>query len=240
VSDGRERLTPRVRRVLAMAEDEAIALRHAEVGTEHLLLGLLREGRGLAARALHQLGVEPAELAQRVRVRLVPAPFGPDGPATLGPGVRAALDMARTEAARLHHDYVGTEHVLLGLLRDGEGPAFLVLSGAGITLAQARQEILAIMNESTPELPSGRSGSIAVLRGRERSLGRHAGRDDDAQIHAPERCGHCGRGRRPEWRFCAFCGERWPLCGRCETPLPILPAVRFCPGCGIMVGTDEE
>jgi ATP-dependent Clp protease ATP-binding subunit ClpA len=237
VSDGRERLTPRVRRVLAMAEDEAVALRQSEVGTEHLLLGLLREGRGLAARALHQLGVEPAELAQRIRVRLVPASFGPEGEIELSPGARAAVEMARTEAARLHHDYVGTEHLLLGLLRDGEGPAFVTLSGAGVTLASARQQVVAIMNESTPELPGGRSGSIAILRGRGRSE-RQPGADD-LLTGEYERCGHCGRGRRPEWRFCAFCGERWPGCERCDMPIPSLPGVRFCPGCGVMLAPSS-
>jgi ATP-dependent Clp protease ATP-binding subunit ClpA len=218
-----------------MAEDEAVALRQSEIGTEHLLLGLLREGRGLAARALHQLGVEPAELAQRIRARLVPASFGPEGEIELSPGARAAVEMARTEAARLHHDYVGTEHLLLGLLRDGEGPAFVTLSGVGITLARARQEVVSIMNESTPELPGGRAGGIAILRGRGRGTGRHA--DPDADVHAAdhERCGHCGRARRSEWRFCVFCGERWPGCERCGMPIPALPGVRFCPGCGVML-----
>lgn len=236
MQDGRERLTPRVRRVLAMAEDEAVALRQSEIGTEHVLLGLLREGRGLAARALHQLGVEPAELAQRIRARLVPASFGPDGQIELSPGARAAVEMARSEASRLHHDYVGTEHLLLGLLRDGEGPAFVTLSGAGVTLASARQEVVALMNESTPELPGGRSGGIAILRGR----GRQADHDGDVRAGDTERCGHCGRARRPEWRFCAFCGERWPGCERCDMPIPSLPAVRFCPGCGIMLKSDDR
>src|SRR5687768_12237436 len=139
VPDGRERLTPRVRRVLAIAEDEAVGLRQSEVGTEHVLLGLLREGRGLATRTLRELGVEPADLAQRLRLRLSPSLIGADGPIGLGPGARAALQMARAEAARLHHDYLGTEHLLLGLLRDGEGPAFVVLNGAGVTLGRARQ-----------------------------------------------------------------------------------------------------
>jgi ATP-dependent Clp protease ATP-binding subunit ClpA len=241
VPDGRERLTPRVRRVLAMAEDEAVALRQSEIGTEHVLLGLLREGRGLAARALHQLGVEPAELAQRIRARLVPASFGPEGQIELSPGARSAVEMARTEASRLHHDYVGTEHLLLGLLRDGEGPAFVTLSGAGVTLASARQEVVALMNESTPELPGGRSGSIAILRGRGRTGGLHADSEADGPLPADtERCGHCGRARRSEWRFCAFCGERWPGCERCDMPIPSLPGVRFCPGCGIMLKSDDR
>ena len=236
--DGRERLTPRVRRVLAMAEDEATGLRHAEVGTEHVLLGLLREGRGLAARALKELGVEPAELAQRTRARLVPSDVGAAGRIGLGPAARAALKMARAEAERLHHDYVGTEHVLLGLLRDGEGPAFVALIGAGVTLARARQQVSKILNEASSELPGGQSGALSIFQGR----GRAGDRVDDLAGYQSgdeaERCRRCGRQRRSEWRFCAFCGERWPTCDHCDTPIPELAGVRFCPGCGSMVQTD--
>ena len=95
---------------------------------------LLREGRGLATRALRELGVEPADLAQRLRLRLTPSADRRGRSDRPRAGARAALQMARAEAARLHHDYLGTEHLLLGLLRDGEGPAFVVLNGAGVTL----------------------------------------------------------------------------------------------------------
>jgi hypothetical protein len=224
-----------------MAEDVAVGLRQSEVGTDHVLLALLREGRGLAARALSDLGVEPAELAQRMRARLVPAELGPDGPIGLGPGARSAVEMARAEAVRLHHDYVGTEHLLLGLLRDGEGPAFVTLVGAGVTLAKARHEVARIMNESAPELPGGRAGGLAILRGRGRTVDRFGGADaPDPRADDPERCSHCGRARQPDWRYCAYCGDRWPACERCETPLPMLPGVRFCPGCGVMTGPGER
>jgi ATP-dependent Clp protease ATP-binding subunit ClpA len=240
VPDGRERLTPRVRRVLTIAEDEAVGLRQSEVGTEHVLLALLREGRGLATRALRELGVEPTDLAQRLRLRLVPAQIGPDGPIGLGPGARAAIQMARAEAARLHHNYLGTEHLLLGLLRDGEGPAFVVLNGAGVTLGRARQQISKILNESAPEAPGGRAPGLAILRGRERPSDRFA----DPDLHDPrddeERCGRCGRIRRSDWRFCAYCGEKWPACDRCEAPIPELAGVRFCPGCGVMLDSDDR
>jgi ATP-dependent Clp protease ATP-binding subunit ClpA len=223
-----------------MAEDEAVGLRQSEVGTEHVLLALLREGRGLATRALQELGVEPTELAQRMRLRLVRSEIGADGPIGLGPGARAAIQMARAEAGRLHHDYLGTEHVLLGLLRNGEGPAFVVLNGVGVTLARARHQVVKILNESAPELTGGRSGGLEVLRGR----GRPSDRFADPDAHDPrddvERCGRCGRVRRSDWRFCAFCGERWPACDRCETPIPELAGVRFCPGCGVMVQSDNR
>jgi ATP-dependent Clp protease ATP-binding subunit ClpC len=223
-----------------MAEDAAVGLRHAEVGTEHVLLALLREGRGLATRALRELGVEPAELAQRTRARMVPAEIGAVSPIGLGPGARAALTMARAEAGRLHHDYVGTEHLLLGLLRDGEGPAFVTLVGAGITLARARHQVAKILNETSPEVPDGRSGGLAILRGRGRPVDRFADPDAHDPRDDDERCGRCGRIRRSDWRFCAFCGEQWPACDRCDTPVPDLAGVRFCPGCGIMVETDDR
>jgi hypothetical protein len=237
VPDGRERLTPRARRVLSLAEDEARTLRQAEVGTEHVLLGLLREGRGLAARALHDLGVEPAQLAQRIRSRLPVADVGPAGPVSLGPGARSALEAARSEAARLHHDYVGTEHLLLGLLRDGEGPAFVLLAGIGITLERGRRQIITILNETAPEPPSDLPGlaSVQTRRGVIERLPH-----SDPEPSDPGQCARCGRGRRWDWRFCAFCGEGWPCCDRCDTPLPSMPGVRFCPGCGVMVADDER
>jgi len=240
VPDEPERLTPRARRVLAMAEDEALGLRHAEVGPEHVLLALLKEDRGLASRALQELGVQPAELAQRTRARLVPSELRAIGPIGLGPGARAALKMARAEAGRLQHDYMGTEHLLLGLLRDGEGPAFVTLVGAGVTLARARHQIAKLLDESAREVSDGRSGGLALVRERARPLDRFADPDAHAPRDDAERCGRCGRVRRGDWRFCAYCGERWPTCDRCDTPIPGLTGVRFCPGCGLMLETDDR
>jgi ATP-dependent Clp protease ATP-binding subunit ClpC len=223
-----------------MAEDEATGLRHAEVGTEHVLLALLREGRGLAARALNELGIDAEVLAQRMRARLVPSNTVGQGPIGLSPGARSSLQMARAEAGRLHHDYVGTEHVLLGLLRDGEGPAFVTLVGAGVTLHKARQQIATILNETAPEAPDGRSGGLALVQSRARPIDRFADPERHDRRDEVERCTHCGRARRTEWRFCAFCGQRWPTCERCDTPIPDLAGVRFCPGCGVMLDTDER
>jgi ATP-dependent Clp protease ATP-binding subunit ClpC len=223
-----------------MAEDEATGLRHAEVGTEHVLLALLLEGRGLAARALSQLGVDAEALAQRVRARLVPSNSTRRGPIDLSPGVRSSLRMARAEASRLQHDYLGTEHVLLGLLRDGEGPAFVTLVGAGVTLHKARQQIAAILNETAPEAPDGRSGGLALVQTRARPIDRFADPERHDRRDEVERCGHCGRARRTEWRFCAFCGQKWATCERCDAPIPDLVGVRFCPGCGIMLDTDDR
>jgi ATP-dependent Clp protease ATP-binding subunit ClpA len=223
-----------------MAEDEAVGLRQAEVGTEHVLIALLREGRGLATRTLRELGVEPADLAQRVRLGLVPAQIGPDGPIGLGPGARAALNMARAEAARLHHDYVGTEHLLLGLLRDGQGPAFVVLNGAGVTLGRARTHVTRILNESASESPDSGSGGIVKPRERRRPLERLDDLGSRDGGDKSERCARCGRERRSDWRYCAYCGERWPACDRCAAPIPGIAGVRFCPGCGVMVPVEDH
>jgi ATP-dependent Clp protease ATP-binding subunit ClpA len=223
-----------------MAEDEATGLRHAEVGTEHVLIALLREGRGLATRALSELGIDPADLAQRVRARLSPSNTVNQGPISLSPGARAALQMARSEAGRLHHDYVGTEHLLLGLLRDGDGPAFVTLVGAGVTLMRARQQIAKILNEAAPEASDGRSGGLSIVQPHARTVDRFADPERHDRRDEVERCGHCGRARRTEWRFCAFCGQRWPACERCDTPIPDLAGVRFCPGCGTMIEIEER
>jgi len=234
VSDGPERLTPRARRVLAIAEDEAVALRQPEIGTEHLLLGLLREGRGLAARGLRELGVEPDRLGQRVRARLPLGDIASDEPVTLGPAGRVAIEMARAEARRLHHDYVGTEHLLLGLLRHGEGPAFVALAGVGVTLERARRQIVGLLNAIAPEPRAGLPGGLATVQARRPFLGREA-----APVEAGP-CGRCGEPRHQSWRFCPFCGEACPRCDRCQTPLPSLAGVRFCPGCGAMVESGER
>jgi hypothetical protein len=234
VSDGRERLTPRARRVLAIAEDEAVALRQSEVGTEHLLLGLLREGRGLAARGLRDLGVEPDQLGQRIRARLPVADIGSDRPVTLGPAARETVEMARAEARRLHHDYVGTEHLLLGLLRHGEGPAFVALVGIGVTLEKARRQIITLLNGVAPEPQAGLPSGLASVPSR-----RPFGPRETAPSEGGA-CRRCERQRHADWRFCPFCGEASPTCDRCRTPLPTLDGVRFCPGCGAMIANDEH
>lgn len=223
-----------------MAEDEADALRQAEIGTEHLLLALLREERGLAARVIQDLGVQPADLERRVRLRLTTAEIGADGPIGLGPEARAAFDLARTEATRLHHEYLGTEHLLLGLLRNGEGPAFVALNGVGVTFGKVRQQILRILREAASDRPAGGAPADLADVGRRRVRSRIGSAGASQPRDEPERCGRCGRVRRSDWRFCAYCGERWPACDQCQAPLPRLAGVRFCPGCGLMLEPDAR
>ena len=139
--------TERVRKVLAMAREEAARLHHEYVGTEHILLGLIREGEGVAATVLQNLNVELDEIQQKIeetvkKGKAVQA-TGPDLPYTSR--AKKVLELAMAEARELNHSYVGTEHLLLGLLREEKGIAAQVLTEAGVNLEAARAETLRIL-----------------------------------------------------------------------------------------------
>ena len=139
--------TERVRKVLAMAREEAARLHHEYVGTEHILLGLIREGEGVAATVLQNLNVELDEVQQKieetVRKGKAAQATGPDLPYTSR--AKKVLELAMAEARELNHSYVGTEHLLLGLLREEKGIAAQVLTEAGVSLEAARAETLRIL-----------------------------------------------------------------------------------------------
>ncbi len=139
--------TERVRKVLAMAREEAARLHHEYVGTEHILLGLIREGEGVAATVLQNLNVELDEVQQKieetVRKGKAVQATGPDLPYTSR--AKKVLELAMAEARELSHSYVGTEHLLLGLLREEKGIAAQVLTEAGVSLEAARAETLRIL-----------------------------------------------------------------------------------------------
>jgi ATP-dependent Clp protease ATP-binding subunit ClpC len=147
--------TDRVRKVLQMAREEAARLHHEYVGTEHILLGLIREGEGVAAAVLTNLSVDLDEIQQKIeetvkKGKAASAP-GPDLPYTSR--AKKVLELAMTEARELNHSYVGTEHLLLGLLREEKGIAAQVLSDAGVTLEQARAETLRLLGSEMPSQP---------------------------------------------------------------------------------------
>ncbi|KPJ88713.1 MAG: NDP-hexose 4-ketoreductase, partial [Gemmatimonas sp. SG8_17] len=139
--------TDRVRKVLQMAREEAARLHHEYVGTEHILLGLIREGEGVAAAVLTNLNVDLDEIQQRIEETVkkgkAPAPEGPDLPYTSR--AKKVLELAMSEARELNHSYVGTEHLLLGLLREEKGIAAQVLTDSGVSLEQARAETLRLL-----------------------------------------------------------------------------------------------
>jgi len=152
--------TDRVRKVLQMAREEAARLHHEYVGTEHILLGLIREGEGVAAAVLQNLNVDLEEIQQKIEETVkkgkAAAAAGPDLPYTSR--AKKVLELAMTEARELNHSYVGTEHLLLGLLREEKGIAAQVLMDAGVTLEQSRAETLRLLGSDMPPQPAAASG----------------------------------------------------------------------------------
>src|SRR6195952_4135143 len=149
--------TERVRKVLAMARKEAARLHHESVGTEHILLGLIREGEGVAATVLQNLSVELDEIQQKIEETVkkgkAAQTTGPDLPYTSR--AKKVLELAMSEARELSHSYVGTEHLLLGLLREEKGIAAQVLTDAGVNLEAARAETLRILGTEMPQQQGG-------------------------------------------------------------------------------------
>jgi ATP-dependent Clp protease ATP-binding subunit ClpC len=155
--------TDRVRKVLAMAREEAIRLQHDYVGTEHILLGLIREGEGVAAAVLTNLSVDLDQIHERVEESVR------KGKATIALGelpytsrAKKVLEFAMAEARDFNHSYVGTEHLLLGLLREEKGIAANVLNSLGVTLEEARAETLKVLgSDVTPSEPAGIGAAAA-------------------------------------------------------------------------------
>jgi len=145
---GMERFTQRARRVLSLAHQEAERMRHNYIGTEHLLLGLIEEDGGVAGRVLRELGLEPQRVQEMIE-RLVGFGQYRGGKLELAPGTQQVLEQAVEEARRMGHHYIGTEHLLLGLVRHGEGVAMDVLRKLGITAEQIRRQTHRILQEST-------------------------------------------------------------------------------------------
>jgi len=145
--------TDRVRRVLQMAREEAARLHHEHVGTEHILLGLIREGEGMAAAVLANLNVDLEEVAAKIEETVKPgkaaAAAGPDLPYTSR--AKKVLEFAMMEARELNHSYVGTEHLLLGVLREEKGIGAQVLVDAGVSLQRARSEVFQVLGTEESE-----------------------------------------------------------------------------------------
>jgi ATP-dependent Clp protease ATP-binding subunit ClpC len=143
-----ERFTQRARRVLSLAHQEAERMRHNYIGTEHLLMGLIREEGGVAGRVLRELGLEPGRVQEMVE-RMTGTGTYRGGKLELSPGTQQVLEHAVEEARRMGHHYIGTEHILLGLVRYGEGVALDVLSKLGVTPEQIRRQTRRVLQESS-------------------------------------------------------------------------------------------
>ncbi|KON82800.1 ATP-dependent protease ATP-binding subunit ClpC [Rossellomorea marisflavi] len=187
------RFTERAQKVLALAQEEAIRLAHNNIGTEHILLGLVREGEGIAAKALTALGLSPEKIQKEVEGLIGK---GTEKSQTIHytPRAKKVIELSMDEARKLGHSYVGTEHILLGLIREGEGVAARVLGNLGVSLNKARQQVLQLLgnndsgghqgggstNANTPTLDSlardltaiAREGSLDPVIGRSKEIQR--------------------------------------------------------------------
>jgi ATP-dependent Clp protease ATP-binding subunit ClpA len=143
-----ERFTERARQVVVLAQDEARALRHHAVGTEHLLLGLMREEPGVAARVLHEAGVDIARVRDEAAANAGTADAPPPGPIPFSRGAMTALEAARHESLDVGHNIIGTEHILLGILREPEPALVEILTGAGADVA----DLVARAEQALPSL----------------------------------------------------------------------------------------
>jgi ATP-dependent Clp protease ATP-binding subunit ClpA len=150
-----ERFTKRARRVVVLAQEEARMLGHDYIGTEHLLLGLVHEGTGVAAQALESLGITQQAVRQQVEEIIGRGHQDPQsGHIPFTPQAKKALELSLREALQIGHNYIGTEHILLGLIREGEGPAAQVLASLGADLDTVRQQVMELLQGyQSPDKP---------------------------------------------------------------------------------------
>jgi hypothetical protein len=183
-----ERFTDRARRVLVLAQEEARLLNHGFIGTEHILLGLIHEGEGVAARALRELDITLPAVRAKVEETIGLPGTAPSGSPPFTPRAKKVLELALREALQLGHSYIGTEHLLLGVVREGEGVAAQALVSLGVDLDRVRQEVIQLLSGHEGTRPVGPEASIFPFRG--------------------------GGPGRPGLVACSFCGLRPPESGR--------------------------
>jgi len=154
-----EKFSERARRVLTLAQDEAQQLNHSYIDTEHILLGLVREDEGVAAKVLGNLGVDSNKVRSAVEFVIGRGEKPSTGETGLTPKAKRVIELAIDEARHLGHNYIGTEHLLLGLLREGEGVAAAILDSLGITIERVRAETVRVLSESSPRSKMARTAS---------------------------------------------------------------------------------
>src|SRR5213080_4782585 len=162
-----ERFTDRARRVVVLAQEEARMLNHNYIGTEHILLGLIHEGEGVAAKALESLGISLEAVRQQVEEIIGQGQQAPSGHIPFTPRAKKVLELSLREALQLGHNYIGTEHILLGLIREGEGVAAQVLQKLGADLNRVRQTVIQLLSGYTggKEQVSAGGGSESAGQG---------------------------------------------------------------------------
>ncbi len=158
-----ERFTDRARRVVVLAQEEARLLNHNYIGTEHILLGLIHEGEGVAAKALESLGISLEAVRQQVEEIIGQGGSSPSGHIPFTPRAKKVLELSLREALQLGHNYIGTEHILLGLIREGEGVAAQVLVKLGADLSRVRQQVIQLLSgyQGSGAPPGEKAGATA-------------------------------------------------------------------------------
>jgi ATP-dependent Clp protease ATP-binding subunit ClpC len=218
-----ERFTDRARRVVVFAQEEARMLDHNYIGTEHLLLGLIQEGEGVAARALDAMGISLEDARRDIEEIIGKGEDVPIGHIPFTPRAKKVLELALREALQLGHNYIGTEHILLGLVREGEGVAAQVLQKRGADLARVRETV------------------VELLPGSSESAGRSPRRRRGRRIFEETPTGS------------PVSSEDFPTCSSCSAPLaetmavkvfdlrvdeqPAHAKVAYCSRCGAALGT---
>ncbi len=156
-----ERFTDRARRVVVLAQEEAKMLNHNYIGTEHILLGLIHEGEGVAAKALESLGISLDAVREQVQDIIGQGQQQPTGHIPFTPRAKKVLELSLREALQLGHNYIGTEHILLGLIREGEGVAAQVLVKLGADLNKVRQQVIQLLSGYQGKEPAAVSGAAS-------------------------------------------------------------------------------
>jgi ATP-dependent Clp protease ATP-binding subunit ClpC len=169
-----ERFTDRARRVVVLAQEEARLLNHNYIGTEHILLGLIHEGEGVAAKALESLGISLEAVRSQVEEIIGQGGSSPSGHIPFTPRAKKVLELSLREALQLGHNYIGTEHILLGLIREGEGVAAQVLVKLGADLSRVRQQVIQLLSgysgPGQPEKAGATAGGSTSTEGQSGSL----------------------------------------------------------------------
>src|SRR6202171_3030188 len=168
MADRFDKFTERARKVLTLAQEEAQRFNHNYIGTEHLLLGLIREGKGVAAQVLANLAVELTRGRSAVKLRIGQSSQVKMGDIGLTPRSKKVIELAVDEARRLDHHYIGTEHLLLGLVREGNGIAAGVLESLGLNLEKVRTQTLRVLigeeiSTTLPDPPSIPLEALALI-----------------------------------------------------------------------------
>ncbi len=199
VVDRFDRFTKRARHVLTLAQEEAQRFGHNYIGTEHLLLGLLREEKGVAAQVLRNLGIEIGQIRQSIEDIIGRGERIVLGEVGLTPRAKKVIELAVDEARRLAHQFVGTEHLLLGLIREGEGVAAGVLESSSLRLEQVRTETLRVLHQQQTELKEEFASNIPPVPSEAVA--------SQAEEESGLSCTSCGTRCSNSYRYCFNCGQ---------------------------------